>query len=253
VMDVTERKHGERAVRRARERALKARFDATLEERTRLAREIHDTLLQGFTGVSLQLVAAMGRVTGPPAAIEALRDVISVAQKTLEDARRAVWDMRAPALAEQGGLPATLKAAAERAIGGTALALDYAVQGTPRTLPPEAEAVVFRVAQEAIANTVKHAAAHLVRVALAYGPRDVRLAVTDDGRGFTVDPDFRAYAGHWGLLGMRERAVQLHARLSVRSAEGAGTSIVLRVPYGAGGLRETAPGHVRPERPAATG
>jgi PAS domain S-box-containing protein len=241
VMDVTEQKRAERALRRARERALKARFDATLEERTRLAREIHDTLLQGFTGLSLQLVAATSRVTGPPAAIEALRDVLGVAQKTLADARRAVWDMRAPALAEEGGLPATLKAAAERAIGGTALALDYAVRGAPRPLAPEAEVVVFRVAQEAIANTVKHAAAHTVRVVLAYGAHGVRLAVTDDGRGFTVDPDFHTYGGHWGLLGMHERAIRLHAKLNVQSAVGAGTSIVLRVPYGAAGRREPAP------------
>jgi PAS domain S-box-containing protein len=240
VMDVTEQKRAERAVRRARERALQARFAATLEERTRIAREIHDTLLQGFTGVSLKLVAATGRVTGPPAAIEALRDVLSVAQKTLEDARRAVWDMRAPALAA-GDFPEALKAAAERAVAGTALALDYAVQGTPRTLPPETEATVFRVAQEAVANAVKHSAAHTVRVALAYGPQGVRLAVTDDGCGFTVDPDFRAYAGHWGLLGMRERAIQLNAKLTVESALGAGTALVLRVPYSAARPRESTP------------
>ena len=245
VMDVTEQKQAERAVRRARERALQARFAATLEERTRLAREIHDTLLQGFTGVSLQLVAAMGRVTGPPAGIEALRHVLSVAQKTLEDARRAVWDMRSPALAG-GDFPGTLRAAAERAVAGTALALDYAVQGTPRTLAAEVEAVVFRVAQEAIANAVKHAAARTVRVALAYGPRGVRLEVTDDGRGFTVDPDFRAYAGHWGLLGMRERAIQLHAKLTVESAVGAGTALVLRVPYTAARPRESTPSPAGP-------
>jgi PAS domain S-box-containing protein len=245
VMDVTEQKRAERAVRRARERALQARFAATLEERTRLAREIHDTLLQGFTGVSLQLVAAVGRLTGPPAAIEALRDVLSVAQKTLADARRAVWDMRSPALAE-GDFPGTLKAAAERAVAGTALALDYAVEGTPRPLSSEAEAVVFRVVQEAIANAVKHAAAHTVRVALAYGLRGVRLAVTDDGCGFTVDPDFRAYAGHWGLLGMRERAIQLNAKLTVESAVGAGTAVVLRVPYSAARPRESTPSPAGP-------
>jgi signal transduction histidine kinase len=74
----------------------------------------------------------------------------------------------------------------------------------------------------------------------------VRLAVTDDGRGFTVDPDFRAYAGHWGLLGMRERAIQLHAKLTVESVVGEGTALVLRVPYGAARPRESTPSRAGP-------
>jgi len=105
VMDVTERKRAERAVRRARSRLLQARFTAMLEERTRLAREIHDTLLQGFTGVALQLVAVAGRVSRPPETVAALRDLVALAQKTLQDARQAVWDMRAPALTGGGGSP----------------------------------------------------------------------------------------------------------------------------------------------------
>ncbi|HEV2084788.1 MAG TPA: MHYT domain-containing protein, partial [Gemmatimonadales bacterium] len=98
-MDVTERKRAERAVRRARERLLQARFTAMFEERTRIAREIHDTLLQGFTGIALQLVATAHRVSRPPETVAALNDLIALAQKTLKDARQAVWDMREPALA----------------------------------------------------------------------------------------------------------------------------------------------------------
>src|SRR5882724_12244303 len=86
VMDVTERKRAERALRRARERTLEARFAAMLAERTRLAREIHDTLLQGFTGVALNLLAATTRVTGPPEIIASLRELVTLSQKTLEDA-----------------------------------------------------------------------------------------------------------------------------------------------------------------------
>jgi signal transduction histidine kinase len=90
--------------------------------------------------------------------------------------------------------------------------------------------VLYRVAQEAITNVVKHSAAHTARVTLSYEDRSVRLIVADDGSGFSVDPDRRTYAGHWGLLGMRERASQLRGRLVVRSAPGAGTKVVLRVP-----------------------
>jgi PAS domain S-box-containing protein len=230
VMDVTERKRAERAVRRARDRLLQARFTAMLEERTRIAREIHDTLLQGFTGIALQLVAATGRVAGPPEAVAALRDLVGLAKKTLEDARQAVWDMRAPALAG-GDFSAALRAIAEERLHGTEIALECTVQGVPRPLDPEVEAVVFRVEQEAIANVVRHSAAHTVRLGLSYGARAMRLSVNDDGRGFAVDPDFHGYGGHWGLLGMRERASQVRAKLSVRSAPGHGSEIVIRVPY----------------------
>jgi signal transduction histidine kinase len=218
-----------RAKRRARERVLEARFDARLEERTRLAREIHDTLLQGFTGVSLQLLAAMGRRDDPAAFTASLGDVLALAQKTLADARQAVWDMRPPAL-EGDDFVAALEAALDHSVAGTPLALDYAVRGVPRTLRPELETVLYRVAQEAITNVVKHSAAHTARVTLSYEDRSVRLIVADDGSGFSVDPDRRTYAGHWGLLGMRERASQLRGRLVVRSAPGAGTKVVLRVP-----------------------
>jgi PAS domain S-box-containing protein len=243
-MDVTERKRAERAVRRARERLLQARFTAMLEERTRLAREVHDTLLQGFTGIALKLVAATSRVSGPPEAVAALRDLVALAQRTLEDARRAVWDMRAPAL---GGddFPATLRAVAEDGVRGTGLTLDCTVEGVPRPLDPRVEAVVFRVEQEAIANVVKHAAARTVRLRLSYGARAMRLSVNDDGRGFAVDPDFHAYGGHWGLLGMWERASQIRGKFSVRSAPGQGSEIVIRVPYSISGRSDSAPSPTR--------
>jgi signal transduction histidine kinase len=115
-------------------------------------------------------------------------------------------------------------------VTGTPLALDYLVHGVPRTLRPELETVLFRVAQEAITNVVKHATASTAHVTLSYEDRSVRLTVADDGCGFSVDPDRRTYAGHWGLLGMRERASQVHGKLVVRSAPGTGTKVVLRVP-----------------------
>jgi signal transduction histidine kinase len=229
-MDVTERKRAERAVRRARDRLLQARFGAMLEERTRIAREMHDTLLQGFTGIALQLVAVAHRVSRHPETVAALDDLIALAQKTLQDARQAVWDMRAPALTG-GDFPATLRAAAEDTLRGAGITLDYTVEGVPRPLDPEVEAVIFRVEQEAIANVVRHSGAQTVRLGLSYGDRSMRLSVNDDGRGFAVEPDFHSYGGHWGLLGMWERATQIRGKLSVRSKPGHGSEIVIRVPY----------------------
>jgi PAS domain S-box-containing protein len=230
VMDVTERKRAERALRRARERTLEARFAAMLAERTRLAREIHDTLLQGFTGVGLRLVAAANRVTGQPETATALSEVITLAQKTLEDARRAVWDMRSPSHAG-GQFAAQLRATAEEGTRGTGLSLECEVEGVPLPLDQEVEAVVLRIVQEAIANGVRHAAARTLRVKCSYGARRMRVSIADDGKGFTVDPDFRAYGGHWGLLGMHERASQIGAKVLMRSAPGQGTNIILLVPY----------------------
>jgi PAS domain S-box-containing protein len=230
VMDVTDRKRAERALRRARERALEARFVAVLEERTRLARDIHDTLLQGFTGIALKLVAATNRVTGPVESVVALRDLIGLAQQTLTDARRAVWDLRSPTL-EGGDFSAALGTAAADCVRGTKVELEFDVGGPPRPIDPDIEAVVIRVAQEAITNVVKHADAATVRVRLSFEARRIRLSVIDDGRGFAVAPDFQAYGGHWGLLGMRERASQVHGKLSLRSTPGHGTEVVLLVPY----------------------
>jgi len=227
---------------RTNARPMQARFAAIMEERTRLAREIHDTLLQGFTGVGLQLVAAASRVTGPSDAVAALRHVVELAQQTLVDARRAIWDLRAPERAN-GDLSARLRAAAEEAARGAGLTLRYEVVGRPRELHPDLDAVLGRVVQEAVANVAKHAAARTLRLSLSYRARDVRLTVVDDGRGFVVDPEFRSYGGHWGLLGMKERAIRIGANLRVTSAPGQGTELVLVVP------RRVA-SRARSERPA---
>ncbi|MEA2722992.1 MAG: hypothetical protein QOH59_763 [Gemmatimonadales bacterium] len=233
VMDVTDQKRAQRALRRAREYTMEARFAAVLEERTRLARDIHDTLLQGFTGIALKLVAATGRVTAPPESVAALRDLIGLAQQTLIDARRAVWDLRAPSL-EGADVSAALQNAAEDCVRGTELRLAYEVGGSARPVDQELQEVMVRVLQEAITNAVKHAMARSVRVRLSFKGRGVRLTIIDDGRGFVLDPDLRSYGGHWGLLGMRERATQVRGKLSIRSTPGHGTEVVLLVPYASG-------------------
>src|SRR5262249_27813134 len=150
--DVTAAKRAQRAVRRARERALTARFTAALEERTRLAREIHDTLLQGFTGVALQLTA-MSRRSTDSATIAALNEIVGVAQRTLAEARQAVWDLREPTgAAPDDSFAASLRELAEHATMGTDLRLRFEVRGVERPIPAKARSVATRVLQESIVN-----------------------------------------------------------------------------------------------------
>jgi len=228
VMDVTATKRAQRAIRRARERALTARFTAALDERTRLAREIHDTLLQGFTGVALQLTAVSRRSTDVTT-VAALNEVVGVAQHALDEARQAVWDLREPAVAADS-FTTLLRQLAESATAGTGLVLQFEARGVERPIGSKLRMVATRVLQECIVNTIKHADARSIRVRAVFSARGFGLRISDDGRGFAVDPTFLGYAGHWGLLGMSERAAEAGGGLTVRSAPGVGTRVSLRLP-----------------------
>ncbi|MDB4884524.1 MAG: uncharacterized protein JWL95_3290 [Gemmatimonadetes bacterium] len=216
-----------RAKRRARMRALKARF----EERTRLAREIHDTLLQGVTGIALQLGVVLPLMrTSPDAAAAALERIVELAVATSRDARQAVWDMR-PAAMDEHDFVRAVEAAARRRAADAAIVVSVSVTGRVRPLSVKHQSAVLRIVQEAVANVVRHAHASAIRLQLTYGAHRLRLAVTDDGRGFAVEPNFRSYQGHWGLLGMQERACGLGGALAVRSAPEHGTTVTLVLPY----------------------
>ena len=230
-VDITDRKRAAarlaRLRRHAREQALEARMAAILEERSRLAREIHDSLLQGVTGIALQLRALLPRLR--PAGLdlaESVRRVVELAESTARDARRTVWEMRPLALAD-ADLPTALEQMARRVAGG--LAVEVVVEGEHRALPADVEDVMLRVAQESIANAVKHSGTPSIRLTLRFGPESIFLAVSDRGRGFDVDAALHAYLGRWGLLGMRERADRIGASLAIESRAGAGTTVTLRV------------------------
>lgn len=231
-IDLTERKLAAarlaRAKRVARERALEERFAAALDERTRLAREIHDTLLQGVTGIALQLRALLPRLRGAPTRVlDSLRGVVELAETTIREARQAVWDMRSPLLMQKG-LPGALDEVAR--LAETDGKARFTIRGQPNALARDVEDTIFRVGQEALINAVKHAEPRHIDVSLDYGEKAVRLTVTDDGRGFQVARHVGAYAGRWGVLGMRERAERIGATLRIRSAPGRGTTVSLRVP-----------------------
>ncbi len=217
------------AALRARHRRVEARFALVLAERTRIAREIHDTLLQGFTGITLQLQALVARLTQSGEAREQFERVLALADAALAEARRAVWDMRSPELESQGLVDALI-GAARAAVDGSGIELRTRVSGKPRRLMPVAEAALFRIGREATANAVKHADANVIELDLAYHHRSVRLSVRDDGRGIQPEKDTGAHSGHWGVIGMQERAEQAGGRLTITPAAGGGTKVVVTIP-----------------------
>jgi PAS domain S-box-containing protein len=232
LIDITDQKRAAarlaRVKREARERTLKARFAAVLEERTRLARDIHDTLLQGATGIALQVRATLPNLgSAPLATVNAIRRIVELAESTVRDARRAIWDMRDPTRVTKG-LPAALEEEVRRREYG--VDVRFEIQGVPRSIPVDVEDAILRIAQEAVINAARHSGAHTISVSLNYEAGHVRLTVEDEGCGFRVEKGARSHGGHWGLLGMRERAERIDARLSIRSAEGVGTTVALRVP-----------------------
>jgi signal transduction histidine kinase len=168
-----------------------------------------------------------------PDAEAALRHVMMLAQRTLTDGRQAVWGLRMSPLGGRD-LVAELQRLGEDTLRPADVQCTYEVTGTPRPLAEGADVAAARIMQESLANIVTHAQAREVRVRVGFEVQDFVLTIIDDGVGFTVDADFHAFGGHWGLIGMRERASEAGGSLRIRSAPGAGTEIALQLPYGPG-------------------
>ena len=197
-----------------------------LAERERLAREIHDTLAQGFTSVLMLVQAAESEVdTDPAAARRHLALARETARQNLAEARSLVAALP-PVDLQAAPLPEAVRRLAERLGRELAVPATVRVDGVPRSLPPNHDVVLLRAAQEALANVRKHAGARRVAVELAYGERGTTLAVTDDGTGFA--PDSRPDG--FGLAGMRARAEDVGGVLEVDSRVGGGTTVRLRLP-----------------------
>jgi two-component system NarL family sensor kinase len=206
------------AVERARLFDRSARLGA-VEERNRLAREIHDTLAQGLAAAGLQLESAEAFLeTGPDTerARAALSRALDLTRLNLDEARRSVLDLRAAPL-EGRSLPEALEVLADRWEAETGIAARFAVVNRARPLPPRVEVALYRVCQEALTNVARHAGAGRASVRLVATPEAVRLVVEDDGRGF--DPS-RVDGDRQGLVGMGERVEMLGGTLDVQSAPG---------------------------------
>lgn len=207
---------------------LQGQFAAILAERTRIAREIHDTLAQGFAGISVQLELVARMLTiAPQSAKPHLDQARQLVRSSLDEARRSVWDLRSQAL-ESSDLPSALSETVKRLVADTSIQSQVQVSGTYRQLSRTIEDHLLRIGQEAITNAIKHARAQHVRVHLSYVAESVKLRVQDDGGGF--DSTQGSPNGHFGLVGMRERVAQMGGKLIVNSRPHTGTEIIVEVP-----------------------
>jgi signal transduction histidine kinase len=218
-------------------RQVAAAFDARLQERvnerTRIARELHDTLLQSFHGLLFRFQAVSNRMpTG--ATKQQLDEVIDQTAQAIAEGRDAVQNLRASTtvtndLAEAVGVLADELRTADRDDAGSRPIVDIAVEGTSRELHPVVRDDVYRIAGEALRNAYRHASARHIEVRIRYDDAQLQVRVRDDGRG--IDPEARdaGRPGHFGLPGMRERAELIGGRLDVWSEAGLGTEIELTI------------------------
>ncbi|WP_020499045.1 sensor histidine kinase [Sciscionella marina] len=207
----------------------KARDAGVHDERQRMAREIHDTLAQGLTGIIAQLRAAEQDIDGRGHHIES---ATQLARESLAEARRSVGALR-PEPLRTARLEHALGEVAERWSTRNGVAAAFTTTGSVRPLDAEAETALLRITQEALANVGKHAEASRVGVTLSYFADEVAVDVRDDGKGFNLNE--RGADSSVGLLSMRQRAEQVGGTLQVESDPGAGTGISARVPVVAEG------------------
>ena len=211
-----------------------ARKTGVLQERQRLAFEIHDTLVQDLSGIVMNLETAEASMNGDSPAFRYLDRARRVAREGLVEARRLVWALRPDAL-ERASLPETLERLAGDWSEENGARASLSVTGTPRPLPLRAEVALLRTAQEALANVRKHAGADLAVLTLSFMDDRVTLDVRDDGVGFDpAAPNNGSDNGGFGLDGMRQRAALLGGTFSIESARGAGTTLTVELPAGHG-------------------
>lgn len=205
----------------------KIRSGAVLQERNRIARELHDNLEQGLAGITMQLDLAVDCFQqAPNVAREALEAARNMSRHSMVDARRSVWDLRCDLL-EQGDLVSALRQTVQP-VSRDGVKVDVSVTGDPVRLPTSIEMNLLRIGQEAVANAVKHGRPRMVNARLQFDEHKVRLSVTDDGRGF--HPQDGAPSGHFGLLDMQERARSMGCILQVESEPERGTTVVVEIP-----------------------
>ena len=206
------------------------RMEERVNERTRIARDLHDTLLQNVQGLILKVDAVTKHMPPEDPARQAIQDALDHADQVLAEGRDRVRHLRGTA-GSLGDLPAALQRVAEESTPNRAAALKTIVEGNVRELHPLVLEESYSIGREALLNAFAHSAALHIELEITYDSRQFRLRVRDDGRG--IDPGILEKGGrddHWGLQGMRERAVRIGAQLELWSNPGTGTEIELTVP-----------------------
>ena len=208
--------------------AEKSRQSAILEERNRMARDIHDTLAQGFTGVIVQLEAADDAIgcSRRTEANEHLQRAAELARRSLSEARRSVHALRPEAL-QAGNFWDALQGIVKNTTAGTALHTKFELRGRLRDLPPVWQENLLHIGQEALTNALKYAHPHNFETLLTFNTKQLRLELRDDGDGFEINDRHDGF----GLAGMRERVAQMGGNVKVTSARGKGTKVVVTLPY----------------------
>jgi signal transduction histidine kinase len=208
---------------------VRTELEARLQERERIARELHDTLLQSVQGLTLRFQSVANKMPPGDRSRDLLESALNRADDVMVDGRNRVRDLR---LAHgPGDLAAVLKDRVDAAAFDPHVSVHVAVEGAPQLIHPMVLAEIGRIAGEALFNIALHAKARSVEIATSFGERQLTLHIRDDGVGIPSNVLAVGHkAGHFGLVGMRERAERIGGALSVRSAPGAGTAVKLTLP-----------------------
>jgi signal transduction histidine kinase len=209
--------------------AVRLRLEERIVERERIARELHDTLLQGVQGLILRFQAGTNRVAPEHPARTVLESALERADQVLIESRDRVKGLRDSALMQED-LPAALARVGEQLAQDSAVKFSLAVEGAPRSLHPILKEEVFLIVREALTNAFHHSGASNVEAEITFSHTELRLRVRDDGRGIPASVlEQGGEPGHWGLPGMRERAERIRGVLEIWSRDGAGTEVQLRI------------------------
>jgi len=214
---------------KAAERELSVRFSERVTERMRIARELHDTLLQALQGLVLSVSNFTSKVSAAPEVQLEMENALERADQLMISGRDRIKNLRGE-LNGARDLKTELDSIAHDASPNCHPNITVSVDGIPIYLNPIAQDEILWIAKEALANACRHSGAKWIHIQVTYERNDLRVSIRDNGKGMDVGASLARRVGHFGLVGMQERAERIGARLSIRSTEGAGTAIGLSVP-----------------------
>jgi signal transduction histidine kinase len=208
---------------------MRAQLEARLSERERIARELHDTLLQGFQGLMLRFQSVADSIPADQPARQLIEATMTRGDEVLAEGRDRVQDLRGKDAAND--LAQALREAAQKVVARAAVDFRVVVEGTPRQLHPVVGDEVIKICSEAILNAFRHANARNIEVQIVYRRTALETRISDDGIGIEAGTlEIGGRKGHFGLAGMRERAQKIKAEFKLSSAANAGTEIEIQVP-----------------------